>query len=306
MGSPFPTGSRGRIVIDSDVLLDDQRRICLPPEKRRMGYVPQRGALFPHLDVEANIAFGLGTRTATSQRCREAIDILELGPLLRRHVAHLSGGERQRVSLARALATAPRLLLLDEPLASLDVALKERIIPFLLRIRDEWKTPMMYVTHHLGEAIALAAEAIVLKEGRILRHGPTDTSMTDPPLPEHRLETKFENLLRGNVDGPQLSTASGTVFTVPNEGAKGTAVYAVKAEDILRSIAPLSGISARNIFEGEVTRVETSRDDAMVSVRVKELSIRAKITAASRRELSITAGAVVWLVIKTQAMRRLW
>ena len=140
-------GARGRVVVGGRVLLDSASREDVPPERRRMGYVPQDALLFPHLTAAQNVRFG--ARPGRASRVDEAVELLELAPLLHRYPATLSGGEKQRVALARALATDPALLLLDEPLAALDVALKERVLPYLLRVRDEARVPMVYVTHQL-------------------------------------------------------------------------------------------------------------------------------------------------------------
>jgi molybdate transport system ATP-binding protein len=148
----------GRVVIDGvDVM-------PLPPERRRIGYVPQDVALFPHLNARRNLTFG------GSERFDEIVSILELAPLLHRAPASLSGGERQRVALGRALMTSPRLLLLDEPLAAVDQPLRERVLVFLQRVRD-LGVPMIYVTHQPAEAAALAAWSVVLEEGRIVAQG---------------------------------------------------------------------------------------------------------------------------------------
>ncbi len=145
----------GRVAIDgADVM-------HLPPEKRRVGYVPQDVALFPHLNVRRNLTFG------GRERFDDVVSILELAPLLHRAPASLSGGERQRVALGRALMTAPRLLLLDEPLAAVDQPLRERVLVFLRRVRD-LGAPMIYVTHQPAEAAALATASVVLEQGRIV------------------------------------------------------------------------------------------------------------------------------------------
>jgi molybdate transport system ATP-binding protein len=145
----------GRVAIDgADVM-------HLPPEKRRIGYVPQDVALFPHLNVRRNLTFG------GREHFGDVVSILELAPLLHRAPASLSGGERQRVALGRALMTAPRLLLLDEPLAAVDQPLRERVLVFLRRVRD-LGVPMIYVTHQPDEAAALATASLVLEQGRIV------------------------------------------------------------------------------------------------------------------------------------------
>lgn len=157
-----PTDS-SRVVVDGKSLEE------LPPEQRRIGYVPQDGALFPHLTARANIRFGLRDEAAYE----EAVKLLELAPLLDRKPRELSGGERQRVALARALATVPSLLLLDEPLASLDAALKERVLPYLRAVRERASVPLLYVSHDMNEASAMAEECVVMERGTIVRRGPT-------------------------------------------------------------------------------------------------------------------------------------
>jgi molybdate transport system ATP-binding protein len=152
-----------RLIVDGKPLHD------LPPEQRRVGYVPQDAALFPHLSVRSNIRFGVRDERAFE----EAVKLLELEPLLNRRPRELSGGERQRVALARALATAPSLLLLDEPLASLDTALKARVLPYLRAVRERTAVPLLYVSHDAEEALVMADECMVIERGRMVRRGPT-------------------------------------------------------------------------------------------------------------------------------------
>ena len=168
----------GRVFIGNRLLNDGSARLHVPPEERRVGYVPQEGALFPHLSVRENLLYG--QRRGGDQAVpvpgptlENVVEVLEVRPLLeRRSVLALSGGERQRVALARALLSGPELLLLDEPLAGLDAGLKERILPYLQRVRDEFRLPMLLVTHSAAEVMALGDEAVILERGRVLRQGP--------------------------------------------------------------------------------------------------------------------------------------
>jgi molybdate transport system ATP-binding protein len=166
--------ARGEIRLDGEVFFSSETRSNLAARLRRVGYVPQDLALFPHYSVRRNLLYGArpGDGSATGSTLERVCEVLELARLLDRRADQLSGGEAQRVALGRALLSQPRLLLLDEPLASLDAALKGRIMPYLRRARDEFKTPMLYVTHQASEAEALCEELIFLERGRVTNRSP--------------------------------------------------------------------------------------------------------------------------------------
>jgi molybdate transport system ATP-binding protein len=178
------------IQINDQVLTDTSKNIFLPPQLRGIGYVPQDLALFPHLSVRKNVLFGKsrgdgrGLSPHDLFSFERIVELLEIQPVMERTVTELSGGEKQRVALARALLTSPRLLLLDEPLASLDLKLKKRIFPYLARIRDEFKIPMLYVTHDRGEALELADEMVVLINGKIVQAGAVQDVFNNPASAE--------------------------------------------------------------------------------------------------------------------------
>jgi molybdate transport system ATP-binding protein len=156
----------GRIEMDGRVVCDDG--VWIPPRHRRVGYVPQDDALFPHLSVRQNVFYGAGHGAAGSENAGDVIEVLEIGTLFDRRVQRLSGGERKRVALARALLTRPDLLLLDEPLAGVDLALRDRVLEYLVRVRDELPVPTIYVTHHMQEVEAICEEIVVLERGRVV------------------------------------------------------------------------------------------------------------------------------------------
>jgi molybdate transport system ATP-binding protein len=156
----------GRIVIGERTLFDADRRIDLRPYERHIGYVPQDTALFPHMNVRRNVLYG--RRHGQRLELDVVVKMLEVGDLLERRVPDLSGGERQRVALARALMSAPDLLLLDEPLAAVDVERRRRILPYLVRVRDELRVPVIYVSHDRVEVDQLADRVIVLDKGRVV------------------------------------------------------------------------------------------------------------------------------------------
>lgn len=176
------------IQLGSEVLTDTGRRLAVPTRTRRIGYVPQDGALFPHRSVRENLLYGQQRGLENGGPALEHVaEVLALGGLLDRGVGQLSGGERQRVSLGRALLSGPRLLLLDEPLASLDLRLKQRILPYLQTVRDEFQVPMLYVSHQADEIVALADEVLVLDRGRIVRQGAPATVFTVVERPAFEL-----------------------------------------------------------------------------------------------------------------------
>ncbi len=169
LGAP----DRGRIALDDTVLFDSGARINVPAHRRCVGYVFQEGRLFPHLTVARNLNYGRwmsGVPDEPAERQR-IVELLDIGALLARRPGHLSGGERQRVAFGRALLMKPRLLLLDEPLASLDRARKLEILPYLARLRDEAKVPMIYVSHQAGEISRLCSQVMRIEDGRVAATG---------------------------------------------------------------------------------------------------------------------------------------
>ena len=177
----------GRIAINGRCLFDSVRRIDLPPEKRRIGYVFQDGRLLPHLSVRANLVYGMH-RTPPDRRfvhLDQVVELLGIGHLLKRRPARLSGGEKQRVAIGRALLTSPSLLLMDEPLASLDMARKAEVLPFIVRMGREFAIPVLYVSHALDEILGLATHMVVMANGRVLASGEVGTLLSRPELQPH-------------------------------------------------------------------------------------------------------------------------
>ena|SRR5262245_60719401 len=160
---------RGRITLADTALFDSEKRINVPAHRRRIGYVFQEGRLFPHLKVGANLDYGrrMSGLAPDQAEMKRVVDMLDIGQLLDRRPGKLSGGERQRVAIGRALLMRPRLLLLDEPLASLDAARKREILPYLERLRDESAVPMVYVSHQAGELRRIANAVVLLDGGRV-------------------------------------------------------------------------------------------------------------------------------------------
>ncbi|MEI6861540.1 MAG: ATP-binding cassette domain-containing protein [Verrucomicrobiota bacterium] len=189
----------GRVMLDDRVLSDTAQSFFIPPERRGVGYVPQDGALFPHLSVRENLLYGHGRATVApaGPTLAHVTEVLEIAALVERSVSTLSGGEKQRVALGRALLATPRLLLLDEPLAGLDLPLQERLLSCLARVRDEFRVPMLHVTHAAGEVMALCDEVLVLAGGRVVQRGRPADLFVAMATPRYGL--------RQPVEGPPAS-----------------------------------------------------------------------------------------------------
>ena len=304
--------ARGRIAVDGEALLDTSRGLARPPEARRIGYVPQDAGLFPHLTALGNVRFGARGAAA---RVESAIDTLELRHLLDRYPASLSGGEKQRVSLARALASDPRLLLLDEPLAALDVGLRERILPYLVRVRDEWKVPSLYVTHNVGEALALAGRVLLLRDGRVEGDGAPLELLSSPAL-SREAEAGIENLLAGHVmsrrggwgdPGPPGRGPRG-VDRASRGPRGGSGRHPGRPR---RGRARVDGAGARSYplrqrsTTARIVALERTGVDVTLRCRIDGTTLLVRVTPAAVRALGLEAGRDLWLAVKSHSVRAL-
>ena len=290
-------------------LEDATQGLRLPPHRRRLGWVPQSPTLFPDRDVEANIRFGAAP-DAPSSWIQQAIDVLELGPLLARRVTELSGGEQQRVALARALAIQPRALLLDEPMASLDVSLRARVLPYLMRVREALDLPLVYITHDPDEAILLGDEIAVLDGGRLVARGEPRETLWSRAVHTLASGLGVENVLEVErpADGPETRVRSraGLELETPWPAEAGAPLsIGIRAEDVLVSLDRPQRISARNVLSGRVTRIDEQPDHRLLHVDVSGEPIIAKLTPAATRELGLAPGTDVHLIVKSQALRRI-
>jgi molybdate transport system ATP-binding protein len=303
--------ARGRVVVDGIVLLDSRARIRRAPELRRLGYVPQDAGLFPHLTAGENVAFGARGQRSRSQA---AIEMLDIRHVLDRYPATLSGGERQRVALARALAIEPCLLLLDEPLAAVDVELRERILPWLLRVRDEWRIPMLYVTHNVGEALALANQVLLLRAGRVEAIA-APYELLASPLAARDASLGIENVVPGRIiahdpDGgvTRVGVEPGLALSVPlraDAGVGSAVTLAVRAEDVLVATAPAPGLSARNVLEARVLTLERLGADAILRCELAAGGAPwiGRRTPAAVNALALAPGRSIRLAVKSHSIR---
>jgi len=299
---------RGRVCVAGEWLEDSARGLFVPVEERGLGWVPQDPTLLPHLSVRGNLRFGQRRAGADGAPLLDrAIEVLELGELLDRRVDELSGGERRRVALARALASAPRAVLLDEPLAALDLPLRARVLPFLLRVRDELGLPMLYITHDPNEAMLIGDVAVVLSAGRVIARGaPREILWSQAVLPFAQA-LGVENVLEARAQGgTRVETSRGLKLVVPAELPAGAALrLGLRAEEILLAAEPLGLISARNVLAVTVASCEREAGQALVHLDTGAEPLVARVTAAAAEALSLARGAKIYAVIKAQSLRPL-
>jgi molybdate transport system ATP-binding protein len=301
---------RGRIEVDSRVLADTDARLVLPAHRRRIGYVFQDARLFPHLTVKQNLGYGrfFAPRGDRYVETGPVVDLLGIGHLLDRRPDRLSGGEKQRVAIGRALLASPRLILMDEPLASLDEARKAEILPYVERLRDEAGIPIVYVSHSVAEVSRLATDVVVLREGRVAAFGPTASILSRLDiLPEDEIGeggAVLEMRLAGHDQVFAMTTLRSAIgdIVVPRLAAQiGTTVRVrLRARDVMIATERPVGLSAQNVLAGRIVAMEQVSDNA-VDVRVDcagEIVI-ARITRLSATRLRLEPGQRVFAVVKT-------
>ena len=303
--------AQGRVVVGGAVLQDSAAGVFLPPERRHLGYVPQDGALFPHLSVLANLGFGrpAGRRSGRDAELDALVAALDLEPLLARYPRHLSGGERRRVALARALLARPRLLLLDEPTAGLDPERARKALAGILRLRGDLGVPLLVVTHDQREALALAAEVVLLAAGRVEAVGPAREVLRAPSRLALDGGRRWENVVPGRLvrhdatgGTSEVRLEGGGTVTIPHTpdlAPDAEILLTIDAEDLLLATAPPRGLSARNAVAGTIDELIP----AGTSVYVRTGPWLAHLTPAAVKELGLAAGSPVWLVAKTHSWR---
>ena len=309
------TPERGRIAVSGRTLFDANAGIDVAPESRRVGYVFQDALLFPHLTVRANLAYGERLTPLHERYVDRArvIELLDLRRLLDRRPSRLSGGERQRVAIGRALLASPRMLLMDEPLASLDAARKAEILAYVELLRDELRLPIVYVSHSLEEVTRLADHVVVIGEGRVLAEGSLSAVMGRPDMAA--LAGRFEagTVIEARVarvdekHGLTTLAFDGGELVVPNlDALPGEPVRArVRARDVSIALVRPEGVSIQNILPAQVTGF-ASEYGAIVDVEmtVGGATILARVTRKAVAELGLRPGLGVHALVKAVAIDR--
>jgi molybdate transport system ATP-binding protein len=303
------------IAIDGTVLDDTGRGVHLPRHRRRIGYVFQEGRLFPHLTVRQNLLYGrwfAGSRRPGADFER-VVDLLGIGALVDRRPGRLSGGEKQRVAIGRALLADPRLLLMDEPLASLDEDRKGEILPYIERLRDQSKVPIVYVSHSIAEVARLASTVVLLSEGKVAAVGPTAEIMQRldlfPLTGRAEAGAIVEATVERHDDRFELSelVSRGGTWRLPRlDVAVGTRLrLRVRARDVMLAKHAPQDLSALNILPGTVLEIARG-EGPIVEVRLDcgGDTLLARVTRYSAERLAIAPGAQVFALIKSVALDR--
>ena len=296
---------------DYVLLLDDARGVRVPPHRRGVGYVFQQGRLFPHLSVRSNLLYGW-KRTPAAERKLDVdgvFDLLEMRPLLDRRISMLSGGERQRVAIGRALLASPRLLLMDEPVASVDLALRGEILTFVERLPRELGIPILYVTHSLEEMLRLASLLVLVAGGRVRAHGSVEALSSeldallgaelDPGTVFAGTVTDYDatfSLARIRFEGGELRIPS--TAAEPGERRR----VRIRSRDVSLSLDPPGRVTNLNVLRGTIREiVEVSRSDADVVIDVG-VRLRARVTRRSVAQLALAPGVEAWALVKAVAL----
>lgn len=295
------TPDHGRIAVDDWLLWDSRARRRLPPHRRRLGYIFQEGRLFPHLSVRQNLLYGrwFAPKGAAGPDLGRVVEMLGIGPLLARRPGALSGGEKSRVAIGRALLAAPRLILADEPLASLDEARKAEILPYFERLRDEGGVPILYVSHATSEVARLATTVVTLQAGRVVAVGA-------PSQVPGGAGGGTASILTARVTGHEadgltrLDTPGGPVFVARQAADPGARLrLRVEARDVILSRDRPAGLSALNILSGRITAITRGDGpDAQVTLALGPDNLTARITRRSLAEMDLAVGQPCHAILK--------
>ncbi len=300
-----------RIAIAGETWQDTASGIFMPTHRRALGYVFQEASLFDHLDVRGNLAFAQARSGAGGQDLRPLLELLGIAGLLARRPWQLSGGERQRVAIARALATRPRILLLDEPLAAIDLSRRREILPWLERLRDELRIPMLYVTHSGDEVARLADHIVLLEAGAARACGPLTEVLSRIDLPAVPGEEPGA-LLHGTIAQldaewhlAQVRFDGGALWVQDTGLATGAAVRVrVPAPDVSLALQPPQGSSIQNVLACTVRAIaaDAHPSQALVQLGCGQSLLIARITARAAHQLGLAPGTAVWAQVKSAAL----
>ena len=302
---------KGHISVNGLHLFDSEQGINLPPELRRIGYVFQDGRLLPHLSVRGNLTYGL---RLTPEKRRfvtfdSVVELLGIEHLLKRRPAGLSGGEKQRVAIGRALLTSPEMLLMDEPLASLDPRRKAEVQPFIMRLCREFKIPILYVSHVMYEILNLADHLVIMDMGRVVASGNPEDLLSRPDLKGHFGRSELSSVILGTIEEhdsdsglTRLGFDNHNLLVPPVDAPKGTPIRVhISARHVAIAVKKPVETSFQNIFCCKVKKI-VHDEGPFVNVQVETGNLWARITQKSCKDLDIHEGREVFAMVKTSTV----
>jgi len=306
--------SDGEITLHGTVLFSKTRRINLSPQQRRIGYIFQESRLFPHLSVQENLAFGYHQLPARQRKfdLSDVIEVTGVGSFLERSPGNLSGGEKQRVAIARALLASPEFLLMDEPVAALDIPTRYALLKFIKHIHQELTLPILYVSHDVSHVLTFADEVVVLRHGRIIGCGPPNAmldelisgplvpyedvpNILDATVTSHDLEkhVSFANTERLQLTLPHLDLPTGASVTLN-----------IPASEIILATERPHGLSASNVLPGTIRALHGLGERILVEIDAGD-TFRVEIVPATVARLALTPRKPVYLIIKASSFRKI-
>jgi molybdate transport system ATP-binding protein len=306
---------RGRILIDDQAVFDRERGIDVPTSKRRVGYVFQEGRLFPHLSVRQNLRYG-GLFSAEARRpehFEHVVDLLGLRELLDRRPGNLSGGEKQRVAIGRALLSNPRLLLLDEPLASLDAHRRNEILQYIELMRDEVRVPIVYVSHAVEEVVRVADAVVLMSAGEVVKVGTAEEVMGRPDLRPAAGTFEGGAVIDAKVIGQDLrydlatlAFDGGTLVVTNVDALVGEPVRVrIRARDVSIALTRPQNLSIQNILEGTIREIGPERGGAVdIVITVGGTQLRSRVTQRAVDSLALAPGCAVYALVKAVSLAR--
>jgi len=304
----------GKVTIDGETLVDTEQRLDIPAYRRRVGYVFQEARLFPHLSVRQNLLYGqwFTARARRYETLDRVVELLGLAALLDRRPARLSGGEKQRVAIGRALLTSPRLLLMDEPLASLDEARKGEIMPYLERLRDEVRVPIIYVSHSVPEVTRLATTMVLLDGGKVAGVGPVADVMGRidlfPAIGRPEAGAVLEMTVVAHDPAYELTTlrsAAGELRVPQIDVAVGRPIRVqIRARDIIIGLRRPEELSALNVLSGRIAEIVGHGPVTDLRLDLNGQILIARVTRLTVDRLGLTPGRPVFAIIKSLSVDR--
>lgn len=302
----------GKLIVLDEVWQDES--VCLPTHKRSLGYVFQEASLFSHLTAKGNLEYAVhrSSKNVDANLYEKAIEIMGIGPILDRGADKLSGGEKQRVAIARALLIQPKVLLMDEPLASLDTSRKQEILPYLERLHQDYDVPILYVSHSLDEVTRLADHAVVLDKGKVIGQGDLQAVFSRLDMPVGQEEAGGIINAKVIAKDPQwhlmqVTFEGGEMWLRDSGDIEGSAIrIRILARDVSLSLNPIEDSSVLNKLAVEVLEICEDVDPAMALVGLKSGAalLIARITQKSLSQLQLSQGQKVWANIKSAAIIR--